>query len=60
MVPTHEQSCAAERGYVNRNGMEKLGTRKAYLVRAAAWATVAPPPLRSLCLLYGISQTISK
>jgi hypothetical protein len=48
MAPTHEQSCIAEREPINRNGMEKMGMHKAYLVHAGAWAIIAPPSLQSL------------
>ena len=50
MAPTHKQSCAVERGHINRNGMKKMGMHKAYLVHASAWATIAPSSLLSLHL----------
>ena len=47
-------------GRVNQNDMEKVEMRKAYMVHATGWATVAPPPLQSLHLLCEVSQAISK
>jgi hypothetical protein len=60
MAPSHKQSCTTECGRASQNDMERVGMRAAYLVHAAARATIAPPCLRSLHLLYVISKVVSK